>query len=176
MLECGMGKTSMLQGLEAELKAELAAKAKQATPNTKRIKVARRYGWACWWCNQQLRREFGWQNSATIEHLVPRSQGGPGEMWNLAAACHRCNLARGTMGMEEFAMVARHYEPDRRSMEEARRIAVKARRRAKNEQQRLARLARMAPPPEPITWWGRIRGMAARLAEYYSVDPDMAWC
>lgn len=168
----------MLHGPEAKLAADLAArtKARPKTPNNKRVKVAKRYGWQCWWCNQRLRKEYGWQNSATIEHLVPRSRGGTGEMWNLAAACHRCNLARGTMDMEEFAMVARHHEPDTRCMEEARNAAIKARRRERNERQRLARLARMSPPPPQVTWWGWVRGIMQRLADHYSVDPGMIWC
>jgi len=39
---------------------------------------------------------------ATLEHLLPRSQGGTFAMYNLAMACAECNGARGDVPVEEF--------------------------------------------------------------------------
>lgn len=39
---------------------------------------------------------------ATVEHILPVSQGGTDEMTNLAATCHLCNSQRGTMDFEAF--------------------------------------------------------------------------
>lgn len=164
-----------LQTDDAKTQAKNGSRSKpKISSNNKRIKVARRYGWSCWWCNQKLRKEYGWQDSATIEHLVPRSQGGPGEMWNLAASCYRCNLARGTMNMDEFAVIARNYGPDTRCMEEARRVFIADLRRKKNEQKRLAKLARMSPPSTNKTWWDKVCNALSCLIEHYSVDTTIA--
>ena len=83
----------------------------------RRIKVANRYQWKCYWCSQGLRPEVGYQNSATIEHLTPRSQGGANHLDNLAAACYRCNYKRGTQNAEVFALCARDLGPDRRAVD-----------------------------------------------------------
>ena len=99
--------------------ASPAACAKVKTP--RRIKVANRFQWKCHWCGQGMRTELGYQNTATIEHLVPRSLGGSNGMNNLAAACRRCNFNRGVMRAEEFAIIARGYRPDRRTEDEFKR-------------------------------------------------------
>lgn len=62
---------------------------------------------------------MSYQNSATVEHLIPRSLGGPTQAWNLAAACYRCNTERGVECSEVFAGRARHFLPDARTIEDA---------------------------------------------------------
>ena len=60
----------------------------------------RRIGWrryvfeehdrlVCFWCHVALTLPM-----ATIEHLVPRSEGGPDEQWNWRLACENCNTTR----------------------------------------------------------------------------------
>jgi 5-methylcytosine-specific restriction endonuclease McrA len=34
-------------------------------------------------------------SSASLEHVIPESRGGPTEEWNLAVACRACNYGRG---------------------------------------------------------------------------------
>lgn len=96
--------------------------------------------------------EYGWQDSVTIEHVVPLSQGGSNIFWNRVAACHRCNFNRGTMNADEFAAIAKHYKPDRRPSAEA-----LAELKRKNRQARIARRqAARCPQSEPLPWWERV--------------------
>lgn len=88
-------------------------------PNNRRIKLANRNQWRCYWCNHGMRPEFGFQNSATIEHLLPRSQGGSNKVDNLQAACARCNRARGVQDHDEFMQIAKTFPRDRRSILQA---------------------------------------------------------
>lgn len=39
---------------------------------------------------------------ATLDHVVPRSMGGPLNLANLVLACQACNNRRGVMDVEEF--------------------------------------------------------------------------
>ena len=56
-------------------------------------------GGQCCYCGQptylnQLPADADPGRRATIEHIVPRSQGGSNDWPNLALACHRCNVIR----------------------------------------------------------------------------------
>lgn len=84
-----------------------------------RIKLAERAGWSCGWCGQKTRRDMGWQNSATIEHLTPKSAGGTNKLENLMHACARCNNLRRTQAVDKFKLVAERLEPDRRTILQA---------------------------------------------------------
>jgi hypothetical protein len=90
-----------------------------AVPNNRRIKLANRNQWRCYWCNHGMRPEFGFQNSATIEHLLPRSLGGSNRVDNLQSACARCNRTRGIQNHDEFLLTAKTFPRDRRSMAQA---------------------------------------------------------
>lgn len=87
--------------------------------NTRRIKLANRAQWKCYWCNHGMRPEFGFQNSATIEHLLPRSHGGSNRVDNLQSACARCNRIRGVQDHDEFMQIAKAFPRDRRSLAQA---------------------------------------------------------
>jgi len=125
---------------------------------TKREKIANRCQWRCWWCGCDLRREIGWQNSATIEHLQPKSTGGPDSVWNVVSACHRCNHLRGTTPMEEFALIAKNFTKDGRKVEDARNAAKKAKRRAQQEAAIAAKTLKIAHAPQ--SFWNRIAQQA----------------
>lgn len=77
-----------------------------------REKLAARAGFVCFWCNQPTRLEMGYQNSATVEHLIPKSRGGSDSMSNLRSACYRCNTARGNTCSQEFALKASAFSHD----------------------------------------------------------------
>lgn len=109
----------MLAAEQSHSQQTLCAPEPGSSKKTRRIKIADRFQWKCYWCSQTLRHEMGYQNSATIEHLVPRCQGGSNLLKNLAAACHRCNWHRGVQSEAEFALVARKFAADRRSVEQA---------------------------------------------------------
>lgn len=52
--------------------------------------LAKRDGWTCCWCGCALDRD-----SATLEHVIPRSHGGTKAQTNLRLACQACNARRG---------------------------------------------------------------------------------
>ena len=78
--------------------------------NLKKIKIFDRDQWTCYWCKQVLRSEINYQNTATIEHILPRSLGGTNQKSNLAAACYRCNNKREVCPAEEFIRLAATFE------------------------------------------------------------------
>ena len=45
--------------------------------------------------NGDLSRKELRKRRATVEHLIPKSRGGPDAKWNLAVACNDCNSRRG---------------------------------------------------------------------------------
>lgn len=58
----------------------------------KRLKAqaVARDGLRCVYCNEQKT-----EAELTADHVIPRSQGGPDELYNLVACCLTCNLAKG---------------------------------------------------------------------------------
>ncbi len=52
----------------------------------------------CIHCNSALLIPFdrAEKSGATVEHIVPRTHGGTDELTNLAIACRRCNVGKGT--------------------------------------------------------------------------------
>lgn len=103
-----------------------------------RIKLAERADWRCGWCGQKTRADMGWQNSATIEHVQPVSQGGSNKLENLMSACARCNRLRGTQAVDEFKLIAHEFDVDRRTVEQA--LAHERKQHRKLRQQQLADL------------------------------------
>ena len=47
----------------------------------------------------------------TLEHVVPRTRGGPNKPWNLLLACGPCNMEKGA---EDFHIYFRRKYPGRR--------------------------------------------------------------
>ena len=47
---------------------------------------------------------------ATVDHIVPRSKGGPDEILNTLAACQRCNSAKDDLSVEEFVVSSELYD------------------------------------------------------------------
>lgn len=52
-----------------------------------RLEVLDRDWRICWLC--------GHPGADTIDHVIPKSHGGPDETWNMRAAHHSCNSQRG---------------------------------------------------------------------------------
>jgi 5-methylcytosine-specific restriction endonuclease McrA len=71
-----------------------------------------RDGGRCAYCGVPVRpRAKGLHRApdlATLDHLIPRAEGGRTTPENLALACHACNNARGTMSVEAFRARRRH--------------------------------------------------------------------
>ncbi|WP_175987058.1 HNH endonuclease [Bacillus sp. Marseille-Q1617] len=55
--------------------------------------VFRRYGNCCIYCEDE---------ATTIDHVIPKSQGGISSFANCVPACSQCNEAKGSMNVEEF--------------------------------------------------------------------------
>lgn len=53
-----------------------------------RTKVFNACGWRCHYCGDP---------ATTVDHIVPRSAGGPSRRWNLAGACRDCNSFKGAL-------------------------------------------------------------------------------
>ena len=60
--------------------------------------IAIAQGNRCFWCVQKMKlrlKSSAHQRGATLEHLIPASQGGEDTPHNLVVACHQCNQKRG---------------------------------------------------------------------------------
>lgn len=93
-------------------------------------------GTDCHWCQQHMRFEQGFMNSATIEHMIPQSRGGSNERWNLVIACYRCNSVRADKDADLFEIEAKRLKPDTRLVSEAAAINKRERRRRYKQRQR----------------------------------------
>lgn len=77
--------------------------------------------WECWYCAAPLVplgspaalavvtcdasgiiRPIGRYAFPQVDHMIPRSQGGPDEIWNLALSCWPCNREKGVRSVEDF--------------------------------------------------------------------------
>jgi hypothetical protein len=85
----------------------------------RRIRLAHRAAWKCMWCSQPMRAELGFENTCTVEHVIPRCEGGVNLISNLGSACARCNRLRGCEPAEQFALRAANFPPDSRITREA---------------------------------------------------------
>lgn len=63
-----------------------------------RLYVRRRDGSVCFWCGAQLSHK-----KATLDHIVPKSKGGPLHAENVVYSCKSCNEDRADMDAEEYA-------------------------------------------------------------------------
>lgn len=57
----------------------------------------------CQYCGRS-RREFGYRESLTRDHLIPISRGGGNDWDNVVTACSRCNLRKGNRLPHECGM------------------------------------------------------------------------
>lgn len=75
---------------------DLVRKPKVRRPNVKRT-LLRKQSNKCLYCECHLDAR-----SMTIDHMIPRSRGGSNTLENLAAACSKCNNAKGSMTKDEY--------------------------------------------------------------------------
>jgi 5-methylcytosine-specific restriction endonuclease McrA len=72
-------------------------------PTTRR-RIYARDGHHCVWCGCAVgRTRLNLPSDATLDHLVPRVQGGCNRYWNLVTACRACNFRRRDMPAVAFA-------------------------------------------------------------------------
>lgn len=101
---------------EAEVIVRQAAAVRAATwkPSPKMVRLAKRDGWGCHYCkvalissaDQLVPQDDGGFTCIqgfefpSIEHVVPRSEGGAETDDNLVLACLRCNIGKGTKPLD----------------------------------------------------------------------------
>lgn len=59
----------------------------------------------CRYCKGRLTLNPGARDEATVDHVVPRCQGGVHDMGNLVLACRHCNSRKGGRTPEQAGMV-----------------------------------------------------------------------
>lgn len=59
----------------------------------------------CWQGASEDDAKFGRERRATLDHVIPQSQGGTDALRNLVMACYSCNSARGTMDYALFVQL-----------------------------------------------------------------------
>lgn len=65
-----------------------------------RVNIFRRDGYQCVYC--------GTRNNLTLDHVVPRSQGGKDSWGNLVSCCQTCNTYKGDRTPEQAGMRMKH--------------------------------------------------------------------
>lgn len=58
-----------------------------------------RDSWTCQYCGSK-----GTKNTLTLDHIIPKSKGGPKTWENLVAACKTCNQRKGSRSLAEANM------------------------------------------------------------------------
>jgi hypothetical protein len=141
-----------------------------------RSRLAEVQRWRCCWCLCEMRGEQGFNNSATIEHITPRSCGGTDHKANLAIACNRCNNRRGNIPWEEFLQAVEMSRPapetgSFRSLAFERRM----RREAAEQNKRIKQLAHLVRTHEAQATAAKTRREKAQLlqAQYAKELPDL---
>jgi hypothetical protein len=61
---------------------------------TKRRRVAEKQGWLCHWCGQPMTEEPNTPMQVSLDHLVPKHNGGTTRPGNYVAAHRKCNSER----------------------------------------------------------------------------------
>lgn len=69
----------------------------------KRAAIYRRDGNACVYCGRRTRG-----GTLTLDHVVPRAEGGSNEATNLITVCFECNSARRDRSIEELEKEGHH--------------------------------------------------------------------
>lgn len=72
----------------------------------KRAAIYERDGWSCVYCGRDMRagrtrRQV--QIVLSLDHLIPRCQGGDNSAHNVVTACLTCNSSRGARAWRDFA-------------------------------------------------------------------------
>ena len=74
-----------------------------------RTKLSEAQNHRCCYCGFRFSHQTHTKRSATIEHVVPRSQGGEDHPDNYVVACAGCNSSRGVMPVEDFVPAAKRH-------------------------------------------------------------------
>lgn len=80
------------------------------------VKLFNEQSGVCPYCMENMTLERGEYNTATIEHIVPKSKGGSNLRANFMAVCSYCNSERGNkpLGIYLISIQRRHKTHDPR--------------------------------------------------------------
>ena len=70
-----------------------------------RLRLFNRQGGRCAYCFSEMTMELNRDNTATRDHIRPKSRGGPSSDFNLISSCRRCNSLKGDMPLLKFLQV-----------------------------------------------------------------------
>jgi hypothetical protein len=61
---------------------------------SKRLRIAERQHWRCYWCGQLMCQVPNCPRQVSIDHKIPKHNGGTLRPGNFVAACRECNSGR----------------------------------------------------------------------------------
>jgi 5-methylcytosine-specific restriction endonuclease McrA len=70
--------------------------------NSRLIEYFNEQSGACAYCHTDMTLDLGHSNTATIDHVVPKSHGGKKNKFNELAACLKCNIEKGDKNVVMF--------------------------------------------------------------------------
>ncbi len=59
----------------------------------------------CAYCETEMTLELGYDKTATVDHVIAQSLGGPKKHFNEVAACNKCNNQKGNMPIADWLRV-----------------------------------------------------------------------
>ena len=76
--------------------------------SSRRSKLIQRDGKGCHYC--------GSSKANTVDHKIPKAQGGSDDLDNLVLACEPCNNKKGAASYEDFCAMIKTIQPDTRPL------------------------------------------------------------
>jgi 5-methylcytosine-specific restriction endonuclease McrA len=78
----------------------------RSVPRLVKASVIERDGYYCRYCGQELT-----DRDLTLDHVIPRVEGGPSNVANLVVSCSECNQKKGKKPLQEIKMCLRPISP-----------------------------------------------------------------
>ena len=66
------------------------------------------WGWRCAYCDRQL-----CNNTATIDHIIPKHKGGHNTRRNMLCSCSNCNRKKGSSNWQSWYQATNYYSHEK---------------------------------------------------------------